>query len=230
MEAVKTVNNTTSGVQALRDAILSGVWSPGQRLQPAALADRLGVSTTVVREALTRLAGDQLVTPIPNRGFFVRGLDLTEFADITELRCVVEALGSRLAVERGELRWESDLIAAHHAMTRTPRRVSDDPAHINAEWQAAHRRFHMQVLAASDCRPILISAGQLADQTELYLRWAAPSTAASTRDVEAEHRRILDAALARDAEELAHALRDHYEATLAVVREAGLVAPKASAT
>ena len=51
---------------------------------------------------------------------------------------------------------------------------------------------------------------------------SAPSTAAVVRDVEGEHRGILEAALARDADRLAALLRAHYEATVQVVLNAGL--------
>ena len=54
--------------------------------------------------------------------------------------------------------------------------------------------------------------------------WSAPSPAGSTRDVEAEHRAILEAALARDPELTASLLRSHYEGTISVIVESGLIA------
>jgi DNA-binding transcriptional MocR family regulator len=73
-------------IHEVRRAILGGEWKPGAKLQPRTLAERFGTSTTVVREALTRLAGDGLVTTRRNRGFFVPGLNLRELSDITKLR------------------------------------------------------------------------------------------------------------------------------------------------
>lgn len=159
----------------------------------------------------------------PNRGFFVAELNLRELADITELRCVTEALAARLAVERGDLAWESDLIAAHHTLTQTARRRPEDPDHVNEEWSKAHREFHLKILEACDCAPMVRLSSNLADSTELYRRWAAPSSAASGRNVEHEHKMLLEAALNKDAATLAKLLRKHYEATVQVVMDAGLV-------
>ncbi|MFC5502519.1 GntR family transcriptional regulator [Lysinimonas soli] len=216
-------NDRTRMLSEVRRAILDGDWQPGDRLQPMQLAERFATSTTVVREALALLVGDGLVLARPNRGFFVPELRLRDLEDITELRCVSEALAATLATERGDIAWESDLTAAHHRLSKTPRRLSDDPARINPEWSSAHREFHRVLISACGSDAILRLAANLADSTELYRRWAAPSTAAVSRDVEAEHEALLRAALARDGQLLGALLRSHYESTVRVVLEAGLV-------
>lgn len=210
-------------VDQIREEILRGDWRPGAKLQPVAMAEGLGTSSTVVREALARLAGDGLVTTKPNRGFFVRELNLRELADLTELRCVTEELATRLALERGDVVWESELTAAHHQLARTPRRSPEDPAHVDVEWQKAHKAFHLKLLDACACPPMVKLASDLADSTELYRCWAAPYVEPNARDVEGEHRDILDAALARNSKKLAKLLRSHYEATVRVVLDSGLV-------
>lgn len=223
MASVGVVNNSgMRPIDLVRRDILAAQWAPGGKLQPAVLAARYDTSTTVIREALTGLAGDDLVVIKPNRGFFVRDLNLVDLTDITELRCTTEALAVRLSIERGGLTWESGLIAAHHELTRTPRRTSEDPGHINEDWAVAHRAFHAKLLQACACPLMTRLAANLADHTELYRRWAAPSVAAIVRDVEKEHRDILEAALARDADRAAALLRAHYQATVDVVLESGL--------
>lgn len=207
----------------LRSAILSGLWRPGERLQPAALAEQFGTSSTVVREALTRLAGDDLVIVRPNRGFFVMDLDLRQFADLTELRCVTEGLAAKLSLERGDLKWESELMAAHHRLERTARRQPDDPQQLRDEWGPVHRAFHTKLLEACGCPPMIRLATNLSDSTELYRRWSAGEPAALRRNVEKEHREILHAALSRDASRLTALLRAHYEATARIVIGSGLV-------
>lgn len=214
---------STLSIEGIRRTILRGVWSPGERLQPTTLAAQFETSTTVIRESLTRLAGEGLVRIRPNRGFFVAELNLRELADLTELRCISEALAARLSVERGDLAWESGLIAAHHNLARTPRRRADDPAQVSEAWSRAHRAFHLKLLEACDCQAMVSLSSNLADSTELYRRWAAPSPAASGRDVEKEHELLLEAALNRDAEALARLLREHYEATVQVVMQSGLL-------
>ena len=83
--------------------------------------------------------------------------------------------------------------------------------------------LHAALLQACACPHMTRLAANLADHTELYRCWAAPSPAAAVRDVEKEHRDILEAALARDADRTASVLRAHYQATVNVVLESGLV-------
>ena len=205
--------------ELLRNDILGGEWAPGTRLRVAHLSERYASSSTVVREALTRLAGEQLVTLVPNRGFFVAELTLAELDDLTELRCRLEGYGVELAVQRGDLAWESELIAAHHTLERTPRRRPEDPGRISPEWLVAHQTFHTKILEPCAVAPLLELAATLADATVLYRQWTAPSQAAESRDIEAEHRAILEAVLARDPEAAQRRLREHYDRTNQVIHE-----------
>jgi DNA-binding GntR family transcriptional regulator len=208
---------------ALRAAILGGRWEPGVRLQPASLSTQFEVSTTIIREALTRLTGEGLVVVRHNRGFFVRELSLRELGDITELRCATDAIAVRLSLTRGDLEWESELIAAHHQLARTPRRITDDPSHISEEWSKVHFAFHRALIGACDCEPMISLSANLAMNTELYRRWAAPTRVAIVRDVEQEHREILEAALDRDVPRTTSLLSAHYQKTVQIVLESGLL-------
>lgn len=218
----KVTSNGMRISDAVRSDILNARWAPGGKLQPATLADLYQTSTTVIREALTLLAGDGLVSIKPNRGFFVPELDLRELQDLTELRCITEALASKLAIERGDSTWETDLVSAHYRLAKIPRHTSEDSTYLSEEWVAAHRSFHEALLRASGSTVINHLASNLADHTALYRRWAALSAVSAKRDIEAEHQAILDAALARDAFRTASLLRAHYEETVNVVLEAGL--------
>lgn len=218
-----SISSDASVFERIRHAILAGTWAPGHRLAPAALSERFDTSTPVVREALTRLVGESLVAARPNHGFFVPKLDLREFRDVTELRCVTESLALRLAIERGDLQWETELIATHHRLARTPRRCSHDPERISEEWSVAHRAFHQALIVGCQCEPMMRIANNLSQSTDLYRRWAAPAPATQQRDVEQEHRDILDAVLEKDADRACELLRSHYEETARIVLVAGLV-------
>lgn len=215
-------NGRTLTLDKVRRGILAGTWNPGQRLQPGELAKEFGTSTTVVRESLSLLAGDGLVVARANHGFFVPDLDLQELRNVTELRCQVESFAAQLSVQNATVEWEAALTAAHHRLSRTTRRSAEHPDRITPEWMEAHRSFHQALLEACGSPVITHLAENLADSTELYRRWSAPAPAAYERDVEAEHRQLLEAALAHDARTLASLLRKHYEATVDVVLRAGL--------
>ena len=168
----------------------------------------------MVREALTHLAGEGLLSIQPNRGFFIPDLTVDELTWITELRCHTEELAVSLALQRGDLAWESDLMAAHHRLARTPMRT-ESGAGLTLDWLDAHREFHATLIQACGVEKICEIAASLNDSTMLYRRWAAePKALSTTRDVEREHQEILEAALARDVTLTSSLLRSHYEATL----------------
>lgn len=208
---------------ALRRDILGGRWSPGEKLQLTALSEHYQTSSTVIREALTRLVGDRLVQLKPNRGFFVPPISLAELEDITELRCVNEEFGITLAIQRGDLSWESELIAVHHTLERTPRRRPEDPDQHTPEWSDAHQAFHAKLMEACGVPVLIDLTCTLSDIAQLYGRWAGIATREAKRDVEQEHRDILAAVLKRDAPAAAKLLRRHYETTMDAVRKAGEV-------
>ncbi|CCB63491.1 MULTISPECIES: GntR family transcriptional regulator [unclassified Hyphomicrobium] len=75
----------------IRNAILKGILKPGERLVEATLAKRMGVSRPSLREALTQLAAEKLVTITPNRGPAVAAIGWSEAQNIYELRALIEA-------------------------------------------------------------------------------------------------------------------------------------------
>lgn len=205
--------------EMLRADIFAAQWAPGTRLQIGDLSTKYSASSTVVRDALTRLAGEKLLQFQPNRGYYVAEYTFDELRDIGELRCRIEEYGLTLAIERGDLEWESELIAVHHRLERTPRRGPDDPHHITAEWFRAHQAFHAKLLEA--CRvPMLTDfATTLSDATALYRLWTAPAPRAESRDIEAEHQAIVEATLAHDAPRATELLREHYMRTITIIGE-----------
>jgi len=207
--------------ERLRHDILAGQWVPGEKLQLVALSTHYGTSSTVVREALTRLTGERLVELKPNRGFFVPRLSLEELRDFNELRCLSEEFGIRLAIERGDLAWESEVFAAHHTLERTPR-LLDDGETLNPGWVSAHAAFHAKLLSSCGLPVLIDLAATLSDETSLYRRWAAPSITRVDRDMRGEHREILDAVMDRDAGRAGALLRRHYTLTMELILEAGL--------
>lgn len=86
--------------QTLRQAILTGEFAPGERLMEIALADRLGVSRTPVREAIRKLELEGLVVMIPRRGAEVARITEKDLRNVLEVRCALEELSASLACER----------------------------------------------------------------------------------------------------------------------------------
>jgi len=86
-------------VSELKRLIYSGEFMPGERLNEATLAIRMGTSRGPIREAMKVLAGLGLVTSIPNRGMFVRQLSVRDMVEVYELRAVIFAFAAERACE-----------------------------------------------------------------------------------------------------------------------------------
>ena len=83
----------------LRQGIISGTLAPGARLTERELTEMLGVSRTVIREALRQLETEGLVANVPNKGPVVRELSLEEAKDLYSIRAVLEGFAARLFAE-----------------------------------------------------------------------------------------------------------------------------------
>ena len=197
----------------LRSDILSGRVLPGTKLRFAELTERYDCSTSVVREGLTRLAEQGLVQAEPQHGFHVTPLSQDDLEDLTTARCELEGLVLRMSIEHGDIAWESEVVAAHHALDRTPMESEGDPVVMTEDWTLAHSRFHTALLAACPNQRLRVMALSLRDAAELYRRWSRPIGHDDHRDVRGEHRALADAALRADATEAVRLLDEHLRRT-----------------
>ncbi|KYO66144.1 MULTISPECIES: GntR family transcriptional regulator [Thermovenabulum] len=86
--------------QHLKNAILNGVYKPGESLIELKVARELGVSRTPVREAIRQLELEGLVSSIPNKGVIVEGVTEKDVEDIYTIRKMIEGLAARWAAEK----------------------------------------------------------------------------------------------------------------------------------
>lgn len=122
--------------------------------------------------------------------------------------------------------WESDLVAKHHTLERTPQYDEKDPERVGDAWSRAHADFHHALLAGCRNSRLLGIANSLRDSAELYRSWSQQHSKHPGRDVVAEHRTLLELALARDTEAADQALARHIGHTTEIL----LAADRASAT
>lgn len=201
----------------IRDDILRGRLRPGQRLPFAETCTAYDVSTGVLREVLPRLAEQGLVVAEPQVGFHVVEVSAADLTNLTEARVAVESLVLRQSIAAGDVAWESAALASHHTLTRTA--MLDPDGQVAEAWRTAHAAFHAVVLSACPNPRLRDIAAGLRDVGEVYRSWSqgASVDVAGGRDVAEEHRRLLDAVLARDPDAAAAALEDHISRTTAVL-------------
>ncbi|WP_155984537.1 GntR family transcriptional regulator [Roseomonas gilardii] len=207
-----TASLTQSAYERLRADLLSCRLAPGEKLRIADLCERLSVSLSAVREALSRLTAEGLVVAEPQRGFRAAPISADELRDLTAVRLEIEGMCLRRSIAAGDLAWEERLVAAHHRMARLPYRDPDDPQRASEVWAEAHAAFHRALVAGCDSPWLLRLREILYAQTERYRRLSIPLSSAP-RDLAREHREIAEAALARDADRAGALLAEHLEKT-----------------
>ena len=129
----------------LREWLISGELSPGEKLSLRTLADRLGVSMTPVREAVSRLVADAALEVLPNRAVRVPELSLAQFRELTSIRLAIEGFAAGRAATMRSARQLAAMQRFDAAFRRQcGRRRPDLAAAVRA-----NRALHFAVYAAA---------------------------------------------------------------------------------
>ena len=140
----------------LRQSIIAGRLQPGARLVERELIAMMGVSRTVIREALRQLESEGLVAIVPNKGPIVRELTRDEARDLYSIRAVLEGLAARLFVEN----------ASELSIGRLERELrSTEQAYADGDSEqilAAKNRFYEILLERSGQRDAFLDAWRVA--------------------------------------------------------------------
>jgi GntR family transcriptional regulator, carbon starvation induced regulator len=201
---------------ALREDILSGRLQPGEKLRVEALKDRYDVGASTLREALTRLVGEALVTSEEQRGFRVATISVEDFADLTQTRKLIEIEALRQAILAGDDVWEADVVAAYHRLSKVEEKLGSAPMSYTNEFEDRNRAFHRALLAACQSRWLHHMHGMLFQQSERYRRISLAHREIH-RDVHAEHLALFEAVLARDVARACQVAGEHIDRTLQVL-------------
>jgi GntR family transcriptional regulator of vanillate catabolism len=207
-------SQTVTALLKLREMILSGALSPGERLTETAVAERLGVSRTPLRTALAQLEAEGLLNAVASGGYTVREFSVADIIDAIELRGVLEGLAARFAAEHGTPAVAlAELRAVLATIDRLMSKRHDESAF--RKYMTLNKAFHVGVqnLAGSD-----VLSRELARVTALP--FAAPSAFVMAQSVaadawdslvvsHAQHHGILDAIEAREATRAEALMREH---------------------
>ena len=219
---MESPTSLTHGAYAeLRSELLACNFVPGEKLKIDDLCRRFAVGSSAVREALSRLASEGFVVSEPQRGFRVAPLSVDALRDLTDVRCSIEALCLRGAIEKGGLEWQSQVVAALHRLTHTPVWADKAARRYSNEYARAHETFH-EVLAAGCGSPWLLHLRtMLFNHSERY-RWFSGPFSRVERDLDREHREIAEAALARDSKRAVTLMNEHLQKTASVILDSSL--------
>jgi DNA-binding GntR family transcriptional regulator len=218
---------TQDAYERVRADLLACRLKPGERLRINDLCKRLSVSLGAVREALSRLTSEGLVSAEPQLGFRVAPISVSDLQDLSMVRIEIEGLCLRQAISEGDIAWESSIVAAYHRLSRTPHNAPDDPMRLNDDFAAAHAEFHQALVSACSSPWLHRIRHILFAQSARYVALSVP-LARRDRDRNLEHRELMDAVIGRDADRAAELMTAHLNLTTRILLEALSEAPAAN--
>lgn len=213
------MSQTLAAELGLRELILGGALAPGERLSELALVERLGVSRTPVRAALSKLAEEGLVAAIASGGYAVRAFDEAEIRDAIDLRGTLEGMAARMAAERGpDPAAFADMCEAVEAIDTL---LADGllAAADFSDYVAHNQRFHNALTNAAGsalvAREVARAAALPFASPSGFVRAHAtlPQTRASLSVAQDQHRALLDAITAREGARAEALMREHARLT-----------------
>jgi DNA-binding GntR family transcriptional regulator len=188
---------------------------PASKLRINDIAETSEVSLGAVREALSRLGAEGLVIAESQKGYRVAPISIEDLRDLTEARVEIEGAALARSIARGDLDWETNLVAAWHRLSRISERLEGEPRKTSDQWAVAHGAFHEALVKACGSTKLLQIRTQLYQQTERYRRYSG--IVDRGRDVFAEHKRIFDATIARNSAAAVGAIVEHLRLTAKII-------------
>jgi DNA-binding GntR family transcriptional regulator len=200
-------------IDRLRDLIVHGDLSPGERLNERLLSERLGISRTPLREAIKLLATEGLVRLLPNRGAQVAPLDARRLSDTLQVMGAMEALAGELACRQASTASIAGIRALHDEM------LAKYAARDLAGYFRCNQAIHLKIVEAGG-NPVLAGTYRQLNANVLRARYMANLSQERWDAAVHEHEAIIAALEARDAPRLTRLLREHLALKLAAVLNA----------
>lgn len=191
-----------STVVKLRNLIVTGVLTPGARLNERELCEQMSVSRTPVREAIRTLVQDGLLKAMPNQSPVVSELDPDEISYLVDVVTTIEGLAGELAAARATEEAVAEIGLLHYQMMLHHTR-DELPGYFEA-----NRAFHRKIVDLSG-NSVLIWVWELLALKVDRARYSSNLWPIRWKTAIQEHQLILDALITRDPARTGQALRDH---------------------
>jgi DNA-binding GntR family transcriptional regulator len=206
-------SRTTEAYDRIRQDLISGILEPGSKLAISELQVRYGLGAMPMREALNRLAAEQFVLKLEQRGFTVPALEPPKFLEIQNARIVIETAALRESVATRRRDWEERLVLSFHDLSKANRAPNFI---ISDNWRESHNAFHKALISGCTNPWMMTFSDHLFKQAERY-RIRRRQIENSTTTLLDEHKAIMDAAIEGDADTAASRLIEHYRRSVETV-------------
>ncbi|NJO35124.1 MAG: GntR family transcriptional regulator [Rhodospirillales bacterium] len=180
----------------IRSALISCRLKPGSRLKVVQLQRDLDVSQAAVREGLSRLAAEGLVTMERNSGFRAAPVSAEGYRELADACLTIELPLLCSSIKNSDFEWEGAMLSAYHVASRVLAHVNDDASSMDA--YVRHREeFHRTLFSKCDNQWLLWSWSLLYTQ-QLRYRHTFRQLAEYERGLHEDYRQFLDAVIEHD--------------------------------
>jgi DNA-binding GntR family transcriptional regulator len=190
----------------IRSDIVFGRLKPGEKLKATDLRARYDASVSTVREVLNRLASEGFVSAREQYGFSVAPMSESGLRELADLRILLENHALEQSITAGTTDWEADVIAAYHRLQRMEQRRASGDQSVVEIWKRYDWEFHQSLISACGSEELMALHGTVFDK---YLRYQMLYLSYRGEVAEREHRRLLEAALAKDTQTARMILTQH---------------------
>jgi DNA-binding GntR family transcriptional regulator len=185
----------------IRDQIVTLRLAPGSVIEEVRLRQELGLGRTPIREALQRLAHENLVTFVPHRGTFVSDINLTDLHRLTEVRTEMEGYAARLAAERATAPERTQM----EALMTELRTIDEADTHNLMRLDQHTHRLVYQATRNAFLQAMLEESFNLS----LRIWFLGLDRGVRLKEAVEEHRQLLDAIVSREAARAESVMRQH---------------------
>ena len=197
--------------EVVRDWITSGELVGTDRITERSLAERLGVSPTPVREAISRLLHERLLVRVDGRNLQVTSPDLRRLREMSLIQVALRAVAAGLAAELATDDEIAEIARTHQESLRQGDGPGDDPLVRNNPGRPFRHDFHQLIVQASHSPSLIdmIATAEAFGQPMRLRAQQADGAGKGIRRAADEHAAIVDALRTRNAKRAEALMRDH---------------------
>lgn len=213
-------NAVFDGYHYLKRDIIRGVFQPNEKLRMSLLTSHYNLGVGPLREALSQLVAENLVTAISQKGYRVAPMSQAELLDIFDARANMEAMLVTLAIERGNDDWEANILAQTHRLAKMST-VATSEALLD-EWDQRHQAFHSAIVAGCGSQSLLQMRDRLFDLAARYrFLWLRKTvfSASVMENKHQEHQELVKLVLARNSRQASELMREHLLTPIPIIMQ-----------
>lgn len=206
----------------IRQDIISGALPPATKIKLEQAKERYSISISSLREILSRLTTENLVTAEGQRGFEVSPASQRELKELADLRIVLETHAIGLAFAAGDLEWEGRIVAAHYKLAAAERKLLRGDISRTVEWVKSDWEFHQAIVSACNSETLMATLSSVFDR---FLRYHMFAESFRGQPVVDDHKLLFGLAIKRDVDGACAVIRRHIQSGVVHLLESGRIPP-----